>query len=100
MDSMNKKEKNYFIFQVIESLCLENEYKYHGHISIEDLVNYVYAKVNDNETNINLRQLFDALKELELETIFMRFFIQLPKKMEMIKEYLKMIYEIHWKKPN
>jgi hypothetical protein len=73
------KEKNPFIYEVIESLCSEKQYKIDGGISIEDLVNYVYDKVNDNETNIGLRQLFDALKDPESETISMHTFIKLAK---------------------
>ena len=79
MDSMNMKEKNPFIYEVIESLCLEKDYKINGGVSIEDLVNYVYDKVNDNETNFGLRQLFDALKDPESETISMHTFIKLAK---------------------
>ena len=79
MDSMNMKEKNPFIYEVIESLCLEKEYRNNGGISIEDLVNYVYDKVNDNETNMGLRQLFDALKDPESDTISMSTFIKLAK---------------------
>ena len=79
MDSMNMKEKNPFIYEVIESLCSEKEYLNNEGISIEDLVNYVYDKVNDNETNLGLRQLFDALKDPESETIPMHTFIKLAK---------------------
>ena len=60
-------------------MCSEKKYKNDGGISIEDLVNYVYDKVNDNETNIGLRQLFDALKDPESETISMHTFIKLAK---------------------
>ena len=79
MDSMNMKEKNPFIYEVIESLCSEKEYRNNDGISIEDLVNYVYDKVNDNETNMGLRQLFDALKDPESDTISMSTFIRLAK---------------------
>ena len=79
MDSMNMKEKNPFIYEVIESLCLEKDFRNNEGISIEDLVDYVYDKVNDNETNIGLRQLFDALKDPESETISMHTFIKLAK---------------------
>ena len=79
MDYMNMKEKNPFIYEVIESLCYEKEYNNNNGISIEDLVNYVYDKVNDNETNIGLHQLFDALKDPESETISMHTFIKLSK---------------------
>lgn len=79
MDSMNMKEKNPFIYEVIESLCCEKEYLNNNGISIEDLINYVYEKVNDNETNLGLHQLFDALKDPESETISMHTFIKLAK---------------------
>ena len=80
MDSMNMKEKNPFIYEVIESLCAEKDYRNNDNgISIDDLVNYVYEKVNDNETNLGLHQLFDALKDPESETISMHTFIKLAK---------------------
>ena len=79
MDSMNMKEKNPFIYDVIESLCAEKQFRNNNGISIEDLVNYVYDKVSDNETNLGLRQLFDALKDPESDTISMHTFIKLAK---------------------
>ena len=79
MDSMNMKDKNPFIYEVIESLCLEKDYRNNNGISIEELINYVYEKVNDNETNYGLHQLFDALKDPESETISMHTFIKLAK---------------------
>ena len=80
MDSMGMKEKNPFIYEVIESLCSENQYKNNNYgISIDDLVNYVYQKVNDNETNLGLRQLFDAIKDPDTDTISMHTFIKLAK---------------------
>jgi len=79
MDSMNMKEKNPFIYEIIESLSLEKKYMNNGGMSIEDLVNYVYEKVNDNETNYGLRQLFDALKDPDSDTISMHTFIKLAK---------------------
>ena len=81
MDSMNMNEKNPFIYEIIESLCSEKQYQNNNDngISIEDLVNYVYDKVNDNETNLGLRQLFDALKDPESDTISMHTFIKLAK---------------------
>ena len=79
MDSMSMKEKNPFIYEVIDSLCSEKLFRSNNGISIEDLVNYVYDKVNDNETNLGLRQLFDALKDPESDTISMHTFIKLAK---------------------
>ena len=70
MDSMSMKEKNPFIYEVIETLCSENQYRNNNDgISIDDLVNYVYQKVNDNETNLGLHQLFDAIKDPDTDTI-------------------------------
>ena len=80
MDSMSMKEKNPFIYEVIESLCSEKQYRDNNNgISIDDLVNYVYQKVNDNETNMGLRQLFDAIKDPDTDTISMHTFIKLAK---------------------
>ena len=80
MDSMGMKEKNPFIYEVIETLCTENQYKNNNNgISIGDLVNYVYKKVNDNETNLGLHQLFDAIKDPDTDTISMHTFIKLAK---------------------
>jgi len=80
MDSMGMKEKNPFIYEVIETLCTENQYKNNNNgISIDDLVNYVYQKVNDNETNLGLHQLFDAIKDPDTDTISMHTFIKLAK---------------------
>jgi len=80
MDSMGMKEKNPFIYEVIESLCSEKQYRDNSNgISIDDLVNYVYQKVNDNETNMGLRQLFDAIKDPDTDTISMHTFIKLAK---------------------
>ena len=80
MDSMGMKEKNPFIYEVIESLCSEKQYRDNNNgISIDDLVNYVYQKVNDSETNLGLRQLFDAIKDPDTDTISMHTFIKLAK---------------------
>ena len=80
MDSMGMKEKNPFIYEVIETLCSENQYRNNNDgISIDDLVNYVYQKVNDNETNLGLHQLFDAIKDPDTDTISMHTFIKLAK---------------------
>ena len=62
MESMNLPEKNPFIYEIISSLSSDDT-QYKNGISIDDLVNYVYEKVNDNESNLGLKQLFDALKD-------------------------------------
>ena len=80
MDSMNIKEKNPFIYEIIQSLCNEKKYKNNKEgLSIDELVNYVNEKVNDNETNLGLKQLFDALKDPDTDCISMHTFIKLAK---------------------
>ena len=71
MESMNMQEKNPFLFDIISSLSTSEEFRNKEGISIDDLVNYVYEKVNDNESNMGLRQLFDALKDPGSNTISM-----------------------------
>ena len=61
MDAMNIKEKNPFIYEIIESLNTEKEIKKKGGVELEELVTYVYNKVNDTETNIGLRQMHEVI---------------------------------------
>ena len=79
MESMNMQEKNPFLFEIISSLCSSDEYQNKDGISIDDLVNYVYEKVSDNESNLGLKQLFDALKDPGSNTISMNTFMKLAK---------------------
>ena len=79
MESMNMQEKNPFLFEIISSLSASEEIQNKEGISIDDLVNYVYEKVNDNESNLGLRQLFDALKDPGSNTISMHTFMKLAK---------------------
>ena len=81
MESMNMPEKNPFIYEIISSLSSDDT-QYKNGISIDDLVNYVYEKVNDNESNIGLKQLFDALKDPGTNTISMHTFMKLAKDYE------------------
>ena len=76
---MNMQEKNPFLFEIISSLCSSDEYQNKDGISIDDLVNYVYEKVSDNESNLGLKQLFDALKDPGSNTISMNTFMKLAK---------------------
>ena len=77
MDAMNVKEKNPFIYEIIDSLSNNPEYK--NGIEIENLVNYVYDTVNDDKSNIGLRQIFDALSDPKTNTISMKTFYNLSK---------------------
>ena len=79
MESMNIQEKNPFIYEIISSLSTSENIDNKEGISIDDLVNYVYEKVNDNESNIGLKQLFDALKDPNTNKISMHTFMKLAK---------------------
>ena len=77
MDAMNAKQKNSFIYEIIESLSNDEEYK--NGIEIETLVNYVYNSVNDDQSSIGLRQIFEALSDPNTNTISMKTFYNLAK---------------------
>ena len=79
MDSMNIKEKNPFIYEIIESLSSEREFRKQGGVKLEDLVNYVYNKVNDTETNVGIRQIFDVINDRDTDTVSMSTFYTLAK---------------------
>ena len=79
MDSMNIKEKNPFIYEIIESLSSEREFRKQGGVKLEDLVNYVYNKVNDTETNVGIRQIFDVINDRDTDTVSMSTFHTLAK---------------------
>ena len=79
MDSMNIKEKNPFIYEIIESLSSEREFRKQGGVKLEDLVNYVYNKVNDTETNVGIRQIFDVINDRDTDTVSMSTFYNLAK---------------------
>ena len=79
MDSMNIKEKNPFIYEIIESLNSEKDIKKKGGVDIEDLVSYVYNKVNDTETNIGLKQEFDVINDRDTDTVSMSTFYTLAR---------------------
>lgn len=78
MDAMNIKDKNPFIYDIIDSLCLKKEYAKNG-LSLDALVNYVQTKINDFDSNSGLRQLFDALCGPNSKTITLSTFYQLSK---------------------
>ena len=79
MDSMNIKEKNPFIYEIIESLNSEKDIKKKGGVDIEELVAYVYNKINDTETNIGLRQIYDVINDRDTDTISMSTFYTLAR---------------------
>ena len=79
MESMNMQEKNPFLYDLISSLSSSEDFQNKDGISIDDLVSYVYEKVNDNESNTGLRQLFDALKDPGSNTISMSTFMKLAR---------------------
>lgn len=79
MDSMNIKEKNPFIYEMIESLNSEKEFRNQGGVKLEDLVNYVYNKVNDTESNVGIRQIYDVINDRDTDTVSMSTFYTLAK---------------------
>jgi Ca2+-binding EF-hand superfamily protein len=79
MDSMNIKDKNPFIYEIIESLNSEKEFRKQGGVTLEDLVNYVYNKVNDTETNVGIRQIYDVINDRDTDTVSMSTFYTLAK---------------------
>ena len=79
MDAMNIKEKNPFIYEIIESLNTEKEIRKKGGVELEELVTYVYNKVNDTETNIGLRQMHEVINDRDTDTISMTTFYDLAR---------------------
>ena len=79
MDSMNLKEKNPFIYETIEALCSEKEFKKKGGVQLDELVNYVYNKVNDTETNVGIRQIYDVINDRDTDTVQMSTFYTLAR---------------------
>ena len=79
MDSMNLKEKNPFIYEMIESICSEKEFLKKGGVTLDELVNYVYNKVNDTETNAGIRQMYDVINDRDTDTVSMSTFYTLAK---------------------
>ena len=78
-DAMNIKEKNPFIYEIIESLSLEKEIRQKGGVELEELVSYVYNKVNDTDSNIGLRQIHEVIKDRDTDTISMSTFYDLAR---------------------
>lgn len=79
MNSMNIKEKNPFIYEMIESLCSEKEFKKKNGVTLDELVEYVYNKVNDTETNIGLRQIYDVINDRDTDNVSMSTFYTLAR---------------------
>jgi len=79
LESMNIKEKNPFIYEIIESLNSEKEFRKKGGVSLEDLVNYVYNKVNDTETNMGIRQIYDVINDRDTDNVSMSTFYTLAR---------------------
>ena len=79
MDAMNIKEKNPFIYEIIESLNSEKYFRQKGGVKLEELVNYVYEKLNDTESNVGLRQNFDVINDRDTDTVSMSTFFTLAR---------------------
>ena len=78
MDSMNIKEKNPFIYEIIESLASEKEFRNNG-VKLDELVEYVSNKVNDTERNVGLRQIFDVINDRDTDNVSMSTFYTLAR---------------------
>jgi len=79
MDAMNMKEKNPSMYEIIESLNSEKEFRLKGGIKLDELVNYVYNKVNDTESNVGIRQIYDVINDRDTDTISMSTFYTLAR---------------------
>ena len=78
MDIMNTNEKNPLIYEIIDSLCNEKKYKNDG-ITINELMNFLYSQINDNESKNGLRKMFNILSDKKTNTIPMQTFLNLSK---------------------
>ena len=79
MDAMNIKEKNPFIYELIEALSSEKDIKKKGGVELEELVQYVYNKLNDTETNMGLRQIHEVINDRDTDSIPMSTFYNLAR---------------------
>ena len=79
MDSMNMHEKNPFVYELIESLCSEKQFKINGGITLEELVNYVYDNLNNLENSEGIRQNFNVINNRDSDTVSMSTFQSLAK---------------------
>ena len=95
MDAMNIKEKNPFIYEIIESLNSEKDIKKKGGVNLDELVSYVYQKVNDTETNMGLRQIHEVINDRDTDTISMSTFYDLARKYgdKLTEDELRMLLE-------
>ena len=95
MDSMNIKEKNPYIYEIIESLNAEKDIKKKGGVNLEELVSYVYNKVNDTETNIGIRQIYEVINDRDTDTISMSTFYDLARKYgdQLTEDEIRMLLE-------
>ena len=95
MNAMNIKEKNPFIYEIIESLNSEKDIKKKGGVNLDELVSYVYQKVNDTETNMGLRQIHDVINDRDTDTISMTTFYDLARKYgdQLNEDELRMLLE-------
>lgn len=66
LDAMNAKNKNPFIYDIVESFCDED---YKNGITIEQLINEVEIQLEDNKTKQGLDNLFNVLTGPKNDTI-------------------------------
>ena len=88
-------------FAVIASLpevfddCVHYIDPYNTDVNLDELVSYVYKKVNDTETNMGLRQIHDVINDRDTDTISMTTFYDLARKYgdQLNEDELRMLLE-------
>ena len=79
MDSINMRDKNPYIYEIISDLCEEKEFKIKGGVSLDELVNYVYNKLNNIENDEGIRQNYNAINNRDTDTISLSTFDSLAR---------------------
>lgn len=69
MDSMNLKEKNPFIYNIIISLCQDEQILEKGGIAAEDLIYYIDEKLNDNQSEEGIKNIFHVFSNSNSNTV-------------------------------
>ena len=60
MEEMNLKDKNPFIYELISSLCTNNDVKSKGGLTSEDFILYLKNKIGDVELEKAVKIIFNA----------------------------------------
>ena len=65
MEEMNLKDKNPFIYELISSLCENNDVKSKGGLTSEDFILYLKNKIGDVESEKGVKIIFNAFSDLD-----------------------------------